>query len=234
MAGTMEGLGIPINGGYTAYTSNGTTEYLTTNADGTRDFTYANLGADNMVSITTTNTAALTSGYIISYYTSVTATGGASGGQISAFAADLAYGGTISGTHEVSGAYFYMYESSTALAGVPSIISGVTTYLAAFGIAHQYRSGIACYSSETSTYNAAALDAAFMVKGVGATGTWGSILGSVGTMQPNYFLHISSAPGTDRLVATGGVANVASAATWLKVLIQSTTYYIALHASCTS
>ena len=233
MAGTMEGLGIPINGGYTCYTSDGTTEYLTTNADGTMDFTFANLGADNYISVTTTNTSANTSGYVQSFYTSVSHTGGMTGGQINCFAADLSLGGTIAGV-EISGAYVYIAESSTAVTFSSNILAGYTAYFAAFGSACDYRAGFHCYSAEATTYNASALDAGLLVECAGSTGTWGSVIGVMGVSLPKYFMHITTAPGTERMIGTGALGNPAACTVWAKVLIQSTTYWIPLHASCTS
>ena len=64
MAGTMEGLGIPLFGGYTSYASDGTTAFLTVNADGTHDYSFADGGADNFISVTLTESEAISSGYM--------------------------------------------------------------------------------------------------------------------------------------------------------------------------
>jgi len=233
MAGTMEGLGVPINGGYTAYQSDGTTAFLTVNADGTHDFTFTDEGADNFIGITVSQTTAVTSGYIQAFYANVTVSGGITApAQINAFAADITVGGACAG--EVSGVYIYFAETGTFTSA--HIHAGFTVYFAAFASATPalYRAGVHCYSAEASSYIGSSMDAGLLVESSGASGTWGSMLGHMGVTPPAYFLWMLNAPGTENMIGTGALGNPAACTTWLKVLIQSTTYWIPLHASCTS
>lgn len=233
--GTWEGGGIPLCGGYTAYLSNGTTSYLTVGASGTYDFSFSAVGADNYISITTADTAALTSGYLQHFYGSLTHTGGvSSGAQLNPFAADMTIGGTIAG--EVSGAYIYIAESGTTAATMTNaILAGYTAYLNAFGSAATYRAGFHVYSGETSTYTATGLDAAFFAESAG-TGTYGALLGYMGQQPPEYFFHSpSNIPwgATSRMIRILA-SDASSIVAQMRVYIYNTEYFIPLYATtCT-
>jgi hypothetical protein len=193
---------------------------------------FEDLGAVNMFSITVSDATTITSGYIQSFYTSITQTGSVTApAQINAFAADIFLGGAQA--NEISGAYIYFGESGTATFG--NQLSGYTVYFGSFASATvpAQRAGFHCYSEEATATNAT-FDAGLNVECAGAAGTWGSVLGTMGVTLPNYFLHIPTAPGEERMFSTGAMGNPSAAAGWLKVRVQTTNYWIALHATCTS
>lgn len=192
---------------------------------------FTNDGAHNFFSIVVADSTTVTSGYIQPLYVSLTQSGGSSD-QINAFAADIALGGTCSG--EISGMYLYFSETGTA-AGF-STFNGVAVNMTAFAwaTAPTVRAGFHAYSAEPTATNASLMDAAFLCSNSDSTGTWGAAIGVDGVTAPEYFLWIKDAPGEERFISTQIVANIAAATTWLKVRLQATNFWIALHASCTS
>jgi len=231
MAGTMEGLGVPLFGGYTSYQSDGTSSYLVVNSDGTHDFTFTDEGADNFIGVTITDATTISSGYLQAFYTSITQSGG-SADQINAFAADITLGGTCSS--EISGVYIYFAETGTAVFG--GIFSGYTVFFTSFASATPpaYRAGFHCYSQEPTATNASGLDAGLLVESAGASGTWGALLGYMGVTPPEYFLYSSSNipwGATTRMCRILGsdAAGTAQVAAQLRVKIYETEYFIALY-----
>jgi len=227
MAGTMEGLGVPLFGGYTSYQSNGTTSFLTVNSDGTHDFSWADEGADNFISVTITDATTITSGYIQPFYTSLAVTGAYSTGscQINAFAADISLSGTPG--VEVSGMYLYFSETGTTT--VTSLnLAGHTVYFEDMGGAPVARAGFKVYSAGTNV--ASQFDAAFMFISAG-TGTMSSLLGFKGASDPEYFLSYVNAPSAGRMMADYSPSDAATKA--LRVNLAGTIYNIPMVAdSC--
>ena len=193
--------------------------------------TFTDDGAHNFFSIVITDATTVTTGYTQAYYASITQTGPHSGGQISAFAADMTLGGV--NASEVSGVYIYFSETGTYTSG--GTIAGFTAYFAPFASATPpaNRYGVHAYSEELTAYNASGNDVAFQADCAG-DGTWGAIIGCIGNNIPAYLLHIGNAPGEERMFSTGTRGNVAAAAAWLAVRVNTTTYQICLHATCPS
>lgn len=193
--------------------------------------TYADDGAHNFFSITLTDSTTVTSGYIQPFYTSITQTGATSGGQVNAFAADIMLGGVQAS--EISGVYIYFGETGTFTSG--STMQGFAVYFDAFASATPpaFRYGFHAYSAELNAYKASDADVAFYA-GCEGDGTWGAIIGCGGNNVPAYLLHCYTSAGEERMFSTGIRGNVAAAAAWLAVKIDSTTYQICLHATCTS
>jgi len=189
----MEGLGVPLFGGYTSYQTSGSTAssaYLVVNADGTHDFSWADEGADNYISLTITDATTITSGYIQPFYTSLSVTGAYSTGstQINAFAADI----SLSGTPGVEVAGVYIYISETGTTTVTSLnLNGMVVYLEEMGGSVGYRAGFKAYSDDDSI--ATSLDAAFVSVSANS-GLWGAMLGHKGAQYPEYFLWCQNAP----------------------------------------
>lgn len=184
MAGTMEGLGVPLFGGYTSYQINGTTSYLVVNADGTHDFTWADEGADNYISLTVADSSTIASGYIQPFYTALSTTGVLSGSaQVNAFATDI----TLSGTPgvEVSGMYIYICETGTTVMDNCNL-NGIVVYFEEMGDDFQYRAGFKVYSDDDSA--AQSLDCGFETVSANA-GVFGAMLGHKGATYPYWFLH---------------------------------------------
>ena len=234
MAGTMEGLGVPLFGGYTANASDGTTSYLTVNASGTHDFTWTDKGADNFISVTIADGTTVSSGYCQAYYANVTFTGSHTA-QTNVFASDITYGGTISGEH--SGMYLYFAETGTVVFNTDNTqIKGVTVYFSAFGDQAINRAGFHVYSSETGTFTGANVDAALWATCAGTSGTFGSLLAVTGSTPPEYFLDCASNvpwAATSRMLRVLASDNSAIVAQ-LRVMVFETEYFIPLYATTCS
>ena len=234
MAGTMEGLGVPLFGGYSAYASDGTTNYLTVSAAGAQDYTWTDKGADNFISVTIADGTTVSSGYCQAFYASFTMTGSHTD-QTNVFAADINYGGTVGG--EQSGVYLYFAESGTAAFNTSNTqIKGVTVYFSAFGTQAANRAGFHVYSVEAKAYNASETDSALWLECSGATGTMKSLLAVTGSTPPEFFFHsATNVPwgadqgcirilGTDNTTVTGQ----------MRVKLYETEYFIALYTTtCT-
>lgn len=182
MAGTMEGLGVPLFGGYTSYQSDGTTSFLTVNADGSHDFSFTDEGVDNFISVTVAESAAISSGYLQAFYANISTTGVWTGGQINGFALDM----TLSGTPgvEVAGAYFYFSETGTTVTTNLNL-NGVVVYFEEMSGDCSMRAGFKAYSDDDGV--AGNLDAGFVTVSANA-GLWGAMLGHSQPTYPNYFL----------------------------------------------
>lgn len=223
MAGTFEGLGVPLNGAFTRYAANGTTQAWNVAAGGAIDFgTFTNLGADNYVSCTISDATTVASGYVQAFYANVTVTGSHSD-QVNAFAVDMTLGGTCAA--EMSGMYIYIVDTGTPT--VSSLnLSGVIVNLEDVGAA-DYRTGYKAYSNSANV--AASIDSAFYAYCSGATGTFTSLLAVGGVTPPEYFLHQQSAAG--RFVVAYSPSTAATAA--LRCNINGTIYNIPMVAdSC--
>ena len=222
MAGTMEGLGIPIFGGYTAYQSDGTTPYLTVNSDGTHDYTFTGEGAENFIQVTVVDTETRSSGYLQAFYVNLRTSGVLSGSaQVNTFAVDL----TLSGTPgvEVAGMYMYICETGTTVMDNCNL-NGIVIYFEEMGDVMAYRAGVKVYSDDDSI--ASSLDAAFTTVSANA-GLFGAMLGHKGATMPYWFLHIQNLalnqdmmyPASDESSIVGG----------LKVRIADSHYFIPLY-----
>jgi len=203
MSGTMEGLSVPLYGGFTSYQASGTTAssaYLVVNDDGTHDFTWADEGADNFISVTLTDATTITSGYIQSFYTSVTTSGAYSTGntQINAFAVDLFLGGTVG--CEAEGMYIYVAGS-----GSPTLtsanISGLNIYIADLGAAAPgNKCALQLHMADDGV--ATGMDAFIVCRLEGATGATAGFVQFAGTATlPEFFLVTNSGAGGKMLRA---------------------------------
>lgn len=196
---------------------------------------FEDLGAVNMFSITVTDATTPSSGYIQSFYSSITQTGGESAGaQVNAFAADIFLGGAHAG--EVSGAYIYVAESGTFTSA--GILNGYAVYFGSFASATPpaYRAGFHAYSEEADGYGGSGLDAGLLVESAGTSGTWGAAIGVMGSTPPEWFLWCpSNVPwsATTRMIRILGTDN-STVAAQLRVKVYSTEYFIPLYATtCT-
>ena len=224
---TYDGLAVPLYGESTITQQVKGTDILTlaTVAD-------ANTGV-NVMRANITATSAQTSGYIQGFYVNLDLDGGGTGGQTTqanAFATDITIDGTFSSG--VWGMYVYVQEGSTGSTPAAGALAGVQTYFAAFGATMDYRIGFWATSAETATYQATGVDGAFVAE-CGAAGSWKNLVVAHGG-PPSYFLAFTTAPGEEQMYSTGARGNVAAAASWLKVDVNGTVFWIALHASCTS
>ena len=234
MAGTMEGLGVPLFGGYTSYQSDGTTAYLTVDADGMHNFSWVDEGADNFISVVLTQSTQITSGYMQAFYTNLSCAGGCTT-QINAFGADITLGGTCSG--EISGMYLYFAETGTAVFG--GTLNGIAVYFTAFASATvpYTRAGFHVYSKEADANlgdieDGATVDTALLADCSGTTGTFGSLLATRGTVQPEYFLTIGTTSNNDRLYCSDSIDSMTGVGS-LKINVNGAVYRIPLIAdSC--
>ena len=196
----------------------------------TNDQSFVNKGADNFFSITITDATTMTSGYIQPFHTSITSTGSKTGGQsgvqVNAFAADIALGATQ--TAWVAGVYIYVCEASSAATMTDSTLSGYEVYFDTIGSACDYRMAFHCSSAETSSYNAASMDTGLMVECSGTTGTWGSMLGVMGYTLPLYFLKVGDYTAADRMICASDGMTSAAAYT-LKCYLKGAVYNIPLY-----
>lgn len=191
MAGTMDGLGIPINGGYTAYQSDGTTSYLTVNSDGTQDFSFSDEGADNFISVTVTDSTTITTGYIQPFYANITYSGAMSTGnsQINAFATDISLTGTVSS--EVEGFYAYISGTGTLTS---ANISGMVVNIASLGGAASTRCGLQIHIEDGNV--ASSQDAFILCRLEGSSGAATNLIQKSGTAtNPEYFLTTNASDG---------------------------------------
>jgi len=119
MAGTWEGLGVPINGEYYRYTESDQTQTWYVEDDGvtniTIDHSATTEAADNYFALTITDGGARTSGYANAFYVNATVGGNLGSGvavnQFNAFGADITLDGTSSAAGYGGG---YIYIAKTA------------------------------------------------------------------------------------------------------------------------
>lgn len=220
MPGTMEGLGVPLFGGYTSYQSDGTTAFLTVNSDGSHDFTFTDEGVDNFISVTVADSTAVSSGYLQAFYANVSTTGVWTGGQINGFALDL----TLSGTPgvEVAGIYLYIAETGTTVL-TNAQVNGLVVNLENLGGSCANRSGVKVFSNDANV--ASDIDAAYSVYCSGATGTFTALLSCGGTTPPEYFFEYTTAlSDSDRILCDYTASDSATKA--LRILIDGTVYKV--------
>lgn len=222
---TMEGLGVPLFGGYTAYASDGTTSYLTVSSAGVPDYSFTLTAADNCISLTVTDSATYSSGYGQGYYVSYTTTGVKSGSaQVNAIAVDFWVGGTPG--VECAGMYIYVDNSGTGTY-TSTNLWGLIINMEDLGSAPTHLGGIKLYRNIT---NQGSTVDAFMYFYDSGTGVTDSLFIHQGSNQPEYFLKtLSAAPSSGMeaaVVITSGDSTKA-----LRVSMNSTIYFIPLHAA---
>ena len=225
---TYKGLAVPLFGNSTIQQPSAGDTPLTIQS-------VADNTAGNILSVNHTSTSAITTGYTQCFYANMNIDGGATSGrdtQLHPFAADITIDGTMSA--QVGGCYIYIAEGSTGATLTSSTVFGYTVYFAATGSAPDYRAGFWAQSAEVAAYKGAVMDAAFFCDNSGALGCWEAVIGVQGITSPAYFLYMDTAPGEEQMISTGVRANIGAAGVWMRVKIQSTEYWIALHASCTS
>ena len=188
--------------------------------------------AANMFAARITASSAVTAGYTQGFYVNMNLAGGMTGGstiQANAFAADITLTGT--NTAWITGTYAYFCgspESSSA------ILSGSCSWFAALSDDCHIRAGFHAGSEETAVKTAVTdHDAAFLAE-CACVGAWDSLLEAYGG-PPTNFLKISEVDATeDYMYSTGARGDPAAAAAWLRVDVEGTDMWIALHATCTS
>ena len=225
---TYNGLGVPLFGASTIMQQAAGEQPLTIRS-------VADNTACNLMTVGHTSTSAITTGYTQCFYANINLDGGATSSrntQVHAFAADITIDGTMSA--QVGGCYIYIAEGSTGATLTSSTVFGYAVYFAATGSTPHYRIGFWASSAEVAANKGSVMDAAFFADNSAALGCWESVIGVQGITSPTYLLHMDTAPGTEDMISTGIRANIAAADVWMRVKIQSTEYWIALHASCTS
>ena len=227
-SGTYNGLAVPLFGESEITQQVAGTDIITLTS-------VADATAANHLRINATSTSALTAGYFQGAYVNMSLGGGITGGsvtQANAFATDITLSGAVTG--QISGMYVYIAEGTAAVPGSGTLLDGYVVYFAPLGGgAPDYRAGFHAYSEEPVA-TIGTMDAALLCESAGALGTWGSVIGVTGITPPSNFLYCQTALGEENMFSTGIRGDVAAAAAWLKVTVQSTVYWIALHASCTS
>ncbi|MGW8179189.1 MAG: hypothetical protein ACWGQW_10585, partial [bacterium] len=220
---TYDGLAVPLYGDYSQYTSS-QTAYLAVGTSGQQDFTFTSVGADNLIAVTVTDSNTVTSGYLQSFYTSVTTSGSYTTGntQINAFAVDLLLGGTVG--CEAEGFYAYIAKS-----GSPTLtsanISGMVVYIDDLGGAPSSRSGIQIHIADGNA--ASGQDAFITMRLEGGSGAVTSMFQKAGTANnPTYFL---STNATNNMLAAGDyLGGTPASAYGMKCYVNGTVYYIPL------
>ena len=204
----------------------------------TNDQVFTDKGADKFHSIVIADATTISAAsWINPFYAKISSTGSKSEGQTGArqygFAAEIYLGGALQ-SGWTSG-YWVIIRPDPAGAPTAMTVGTVCGYgvcLNAMGIATSFRVGFHALSQETSTYQGDTMDAAFFCESGGGTGTWGSLLGTRGTLPPNYFLWMTTASDNGRMYVTDVTFSETKTA-GLRCNIQGTTYYIALFATCT-
>ncbi len=223
MAGTSEGIGVPLYGGYTTQDNSGT-DVLTVNNNGSYDFAFADLAADNCIDLVVTNSTAVSSGYVQGFHINQTTTAVMTGGQVNALAIDFTLGGTPG--VECAGIYIYVDET-----GAPTLTDlnlwGIIINMEDLGAAPALLGGIKIFRNVT---NQGTTVDAFMYFYDSGTGVTDSLFVHQGTNQPEYFLKsLSAAPSsgmfTDVVITSGDSTKA------LRVSDNSTIYFVPLHAA---
>jgi hypothetical protein len=222
---TLDGLGVPLFGGYTAYASDGTTSFLTVSSDGVPDFSFSSTAADNHISLTVADSGTFSSGYGQGYFVSYTTTGVKSGtAQVNAIAVDFWVGGTPG--VECAGMYIYVDNS-----GSPTVTSlnlwGIIVNMEDLGAAPTHLGGLKIYRNIT---NQGSTVDSFMYFYDSGTGVTDSLMIHQGSNQPEYFIKsLSAAPSSGMFASV--VVTSANSTKALRVSDNSTIYFIPLHAA---
>ena len=190
---------------------------------------FTDSGGGNYFSITVSGASTVTAA-IQPIYVNMALTGTYSG-YLTGVQVDMALGATI--TSETSAFAAYIYESGTSAIG-DTILNGFQVYFASLGDAASYRAGFHAYSEEPTATNATGCDAGLLVECSGTLGTWGAAVGVMGSTPPEYFLWCpSNVPwsATTRMIRILGsdAAGTAQVAGQLRVLVNTTEYFIPLY-----
>ncbi len=224
MTGTLEGLGVPIFGEFYRYSADGT-QNLYVEDDGVWNFTHTstNTAGENVVALTLTDSATITSGYSQGFYVNHTTSGSYTGGgaQINSIAVDLTLGGTIA--CEAEGLYIYVAQTGTPTL-TSANINGANIYIADLGSQPAARSALQLHIADGN--EATGQDAFIVMRLEGASGATTNMFEKAGTAtNPTNFLKSNAA---NNMVASGDFITSATSYYGLKCLIAGTTYYIPL------
>jgi len=222
MPGTMEGLSVPIYGAYYRYSAD-QTQALYVADNGASDLSFTSVGADNLFSITHSDTSTVATGYLQNFYASLTAAGTYTTGntQISPFATDLTLSGTIS--CEAQGMYIYVAGSGTLTS---ANISGLNVYLDDFGgsLGGGSKSGIQIHIADGNT--ATGQNAFITMRLEGASGAATCMFEKSGTAtNPTYFLRTNA---TDGMITAGNFGTDGASTYGLAVYVAGAARYIPL------
>ncbi len=223
MAGTMEGLGIPLYGGYTT-TNNSGTSILTVNDNGSHDYVFADLAADNCIDLVVTNATTVSSGYVQGFHINMTTTATMTGGQVNALAIDF----TLGGTPGVECAAIYIYVAASSPTVTSTNAWGLIINMEDLAAAPTHYGGIKIFRNVT---NQGSTVDAFMYFYDSGTGVTDSLFVHQGSNQPEYFLKTLSAAPSSGMVQTIVVSSGDSSTKALRVSDNSTIYFIPLHAA---
>jgi hypothetical protein len=179
--------------------------------NGAFNITHTDPGADNLWSITVTDSSTVTSGYLQSFYTSLTTSGAYSTGntQINAYAVDLLLGGTVA--CEAEGMYIYVGASGSPTL-TSSNINGLNIYMDDLGSSPPILSGIQIHKANS---NLGSTTDTFLYLRIEGSGGATSVIEKAGTAtNPEYFM-ISNA--VDGMVVAYTASDSATKALRLKL-----------------
>jgi hypothetical protein len=225
MTGTFEGLGVPIYGPYYRYKED-QTETLYVEDTGVTNMAVTTASADNVLAITHTASAAITSGYDQSIYVALNISSTSTGGnatQRHAFAADI----TINGTHAsfIGGGYIYIAKGTATLTS--AAVYGLCLDIQELG-AVDYLTNLWLQRSSSSTQTG--IDSFILFSDQGASGKATTLFYVQGVTFPSYLFQFASNTSNGFFSTTA--AGVAPASTGsLKIYAGTTTHYIKLQAS---
>lgn len=187
MAGTFEGLSVPLFGEFYRYSAD-QTQNLFVEDDGVTNHTVAldAVGGDNAHVVNITSSSALT-GYDQGYYVNLTASGAGAGGQVHAFAADITISGTPTTSTWYGGMYLYIAGGGTL---TNAIVYGIYVDIVEMGTA-DYNCNL--FLSRSNSNKATTVDTFIMMAMQGSTPATSSAIYFQGNRYPTYFLELASA-----------------------------------------
>ena len=190
MAGTYDGLSVPMYGAFNRYLEDQTACWSVADT-GAFDITLANATttADNAMSVTVNSSGALASGYQQGYYCALNISSTTTGGnatQFNAFATDI----SISGSHTswIGGGYIYIAEGTTPTL-TSAAVYGFCLDLQSFTSAPDYFVNLWLQRSNTQP---GALDAYILFSGQTGASVKTAFYFQGSTTSPSYFLEFGS------------------------------------------
>lgn len=222
--GTYEGIGLPAYGEFYRYSASGT-QNLFVEDDGVWNFTHTstNTAGENIIALTLTDSATITSGYSQGFYVNHTTSGSYTGGgaQINSIAVDLTLGGTIA--CEAEGLYIYVAQTGTPTL-TSANINGANIYIADLGSQPAARSALQLHIADGN--EASGQDAFIVMRLEGASGATTNMFEKAGTAtNPTNFLKTNAA---NNMVFAGDFGTDGASTYGLRCLVAGTTYYIPL------
>lgn len=210
MAGTYDGLSVPLYGGYVRGSSDQTTTLTVAASNNAHDFVMAHSAttADNMFGLDVDVSGSFSSGYTNCFYVDLKVSGNLGGGvasnQVNAFGADITLDGTSSAAG-YGGMYIYIAKSGT-WSDTSAVVYGACLDIQEVGSV-DYKCNLWLQNSSST---AASVDAYILISGQGASGGINSPLFYVqGQTYFPYLLKLQTdgASGFFQKTAMGQVTN---------------------------